>query len=103
MKPAFGRDIDPVDGVAVIVEMLLDRDGAFVGDFRFTGVSPGNEGDGGLHEWRKFLQRNAFFCGPIAKRRPLKNIYASRTAEEEIGMGRTGRTTGQPAEGPDIK
>jgi hypothetical protein len=49
MKPAFGGDIDPVDGVPVVVEIVLDGDGAFVRDLRFPGIPAGDEGNVGLH------------------------------------------------------
>src|SRR5579863_6333190 len=54
VEPGFRRDIDAVDGIAVVVEIVLNGDGAFIGNYRFTGIPAGDEGDDGLHSKKDF-------------------------------------------------
>jgi hypothetical protein len=49
MEPGFGSDVDPVYGVTIVVEVVLNGNGACVGYDRFTGIATGDEGDDGLH------------------------------------------------------
>src|ERR1700743_2708402 len=54
MEPAFGGDIDPVNDVTTVVQVIFDRNGAFIGDHRLAEIAAGDKCNGRLHEGRQF-------------------------------------------------
>jgi hypothetical protein len=52
MEPAFFPDVDLINGIPGEVQVVFDRDGAFIRYDGFTGIPAGNEGNDGLHDVR---------------------------------------------------